>query len=105
MTFPPPSSLLQLQILKGKEKFLRRFIQNYAKLTKGFTRLFRKGTSFIWDEMAQKSFDALKYALTHTSLLHPPNCHRDYFLYLVAFDANIEMVLVQGDKLNEEHVI
>ena len=32
---PPPSTLRQLQSLQGKENFLRRFIPNYAELTKG----------------------------------------------------------------------
>lgn len=39
VNLPPPSTLRQLQILQGKEIFLRRFIPNYAEITKGFTRL------------------------------------------------------------------
>ena len=35
--FPPPSTLLQLQSLQGKAKFLHRFIHNYAKITKGLS--------------------------------------------------------------------
>ena len=55
--------------------------------------------------MAQKAYDALKYVLTHTPFLHPPDYHRDYFLHLAVSDATIGMVLVQEDKLNEENVI
>jgi hypothetical protein len=36
INFPPPFTLRQLQSLQGKEKFLRRFIPNYAELMKGF---------------------------------------------------------------------
>jgi hypothetical protein len=36
---PPPRTILQLQSLQGKVNFLRRFIANYAKITKGFMRL------------------------------------------------------------------
>jgi hypothetical protein len=43
--------------------------------------------------------------LTHTPLLHPPDYSRDYFLYLVASDSTIAMVLVQEDDLNDEHVV
>jgi hypothetical protein len=42
LNLPPPSTLHQLQSLQGKENFLRRFIQNYAEITRGFTRLLKK---------------------------------------------------------------
>eukprot|EP00253_Pinus_taeda_P029816 PITA_29816 len=102
---PPPSTLCQLQNLQQKANFLRRFIPNYAEITKGFTRLLIQNTPFFWDEIAQKPFDALKHALTHAPLLHPPNYNQDYFLYLAAFYSTIGMVLVQEDEFNVEHVI
>ena len=36
VNIPPPCSIRQLQILQGKSNFLRCFIVNYAKITKGF---------------------------------------------------------------------
>lgn len=102
---PPPSSLRQLQSLQGKANFLRRFIPNYAEVTKGFTWLLKQNTTFYWDEIAQKYFDALKHALTHAPLLHPPNYNQDYFLYLAASHSTIGMVLVQEDEFGTEHVI
>ena len=70
--------------IQGKENFLRRFIPNYAELTKGFTKLLKQYIPFFWDEIADRSFDALKHALTHAPLLHPPNYNQAYFLYLPA---------------------
>jgi hypothetical protein len=67
--FLPPRTILQLQSLQGKANFLRRFIVNYAKITKGFMRLLKKDVPFIWDEADQCSFDALKHALTTAPLL------------------------------------
>ena len=49
LNLPAPSSLNQLQSLQGKENFLCRFIDNYAELTQGFTRLLKKGIPFLWD--------------------------------------------------------
>jgi hypothetical protein len=43
---PPPHTILQLQSLQGKEIFLRRFIMNYAEITKGFMRLLKKDVPF-----------------------------------------------------------
>jgi hypothetical protein len=68
-------------------------------------RLLQKDAPFIWDDTAQRSFDALKHALTNTPLLHPPNYMKDYILYLAASTSTIAMVLVQEDTSGEEHVI
>ena len=70
---PPPCTILQLQSLQGKAIFLRCFIANYAKLTKGFMCLLKKGVPFIWFDQAQQSFDALKDALMSTPVNSPPN--------------------------------
>ena len=105
INLPPPSTLHQLQILKGKANFLRRFIPNYTELTKGFTRLLKPNIPFFWDEVANSSFDALKNALTHAPLLHPPKYNQDYFFYLATFYSTIGMVLVQEDEFHGEHVI
>jgi hypothetical protein len=68
-------------------------------------RLLHKYIPFIWDYIAQRSFDALKHALTHTPLLHPPGYAREYILYLAALTSTIDMVLVQEDPNDDKHVI
>jgi hypothetical protein len=105
LALPPPTNLSQLQSLQGKANFLHRFICSYAKITKGFMQLLQKNIPFIWDDAAQRSFDALKHALTHAPLLHPPEYTKDYILYLAASTSTIAMVLVQEDSNDKEHVI
>jgi hypothetical protein len=105
LNLPPPSTLRQLQSLQGKENFIRRFIPNYVKITRGFTRLLKKDSKFIWDTIANNSFEALKLSLTRAPLLFPPNYSRDYFLYLVASEYTISMVLIQEDDVHDEHVV
>jgi hypothetical protein len=106
LNLPPPSTLCQLQSLQGKEIFLRRFIPNYVELTKGFTRLLKKGHDFVWDKTAKlKAFEALKLASTHTPLLFPPNYSQDYFLYLASSEYTIVLALVQEDDSHDSHVI
>jgi hypothetical protein len=103
--FPPPSILRQLQSLQGKENFLHQFIPNYDELMKGFTRILKKGHNFVWDDTANKVFEALKLSLTRTPLLFPPDYSQDYFLCLDDLDSTIDMVLVQEDDSHGEHVI
>lgn len=95
---PPPSNLLQIQKLQGKENFLRRFIPNYAKLAKGYTRLLKKEVPFNWDQVVQASFDALKESLIKESLMYTPDYQRDFNLYLATVDTTIAMVLVEEDN-------
>jgi hypothetical protein len=102
INLPPPSTLRQLQSLQGKENILHRFIPNYAEMMKGFNRLLKKGDEFVWDDTINKSFEALKLALTRTALLFHPDYSRDYFLYLVALNSTIAVVFVQED---DSHVI
>lgn len=105
LNLSPPSTLCQLQSLQGKENFLRHFIPNYAELTKGFTWLLKHYVPLIWDELTDKSVNALKHVFTYAPLFHPPDYHRDYFLYLVVSDSTIGMVLFQEDEYNNKHVI
>ena len=102
---PPPRTLSELQILQGKMNFLHCIISNYAHITKGFMRLLKKDTPFVWDKQAQHSFDELKKSLTNTPLLSLPNYNNDFLLYLTAFNTTISMVLVQTDDKFNEHVI
>jgi hypothetical protein len=106
LNLPPPSTLRQLQSLQGKANFLRRFIPNYTEITRGFTRLLKKDSEFVWDTIANNAFEALKLSLTRAPLLFPPpDYSRDYFLYLAASEYTIGMVLIQEDDANDEHVI
>jgi hypothetical protein len=102
---PPPRTILQLQSLQGKANFLRCFIANYAEITKGFIHLLKKDVTFFWDDTVQRSFDALKHALTTAPLLRPPNYNKYFLLYLVVVESTIGMVLVQEDDLFSKYVI
>ena len=101
----PPHIVNQLQSLQGKANFLRRFIANYAKITKGFMRLLKKEVPFYWDERAPRSFEALIKALSSAPILSPPYYSKEFILYLVTSESTIGMVLVQEDKSLQEHAI
>jgi hypothetical protein len=94
LQFPHPCNIRQFQGLQRKANCMRRFIVNCANLTKGFMHLLKKDTLFIWDERAQESFDALNKALVSMPLLKPPDYNRDYFLYIVASEGKVGIVLV-----------
>ena len=68
-------------------------------------RLLKQDTPFVWDEIAQLAFEALKKSLLLAQLLHPPNYSRDFILYLGAYESTIGVVLVQEDDKLQEHVV
>ena len=47
INLPAPTILLELQILQGKEKFLRHFVCNFAEKIHGYMRLLKKDTPFF----------------------------------------------------------
>lgn len=55
----------------------------------------KKEVPFVWDQVTQASFDALKESLMKASLMYTPDYQKDFKLYLVAVDTTIAMVLVQ----------
>ena len=74
-------------------------------MARRYTQLLKQGVPFCWDEIAQNSFEALNTLLVNSPLLHPPNYHCDFSLYLAAAFSTIAMVLVQNDDDGNEHVI
>ena len=94
VNLPPPLSIKKIQILQGKSNFLRHFIVNYAKITKGFMHLLKQDTPFVWDETTQLSLEALKKYLLSAPLLHLPYYSCDFILYLSACESTIRVVLV-----------
>ena len=105
VNLPPPHSIRQLQSLQGKSNFLQHFIVNYANITKGFMCLLKQDTPFVWDEIPQLAFKALKKALLLAPLLCPPDYSRDFILYLVASESTIGVNLLQEDDKLQKHVI
>ena len=59
--------------------------------------LLKKGTSFIWDQRTEKSFDTIKKSLASAPMLTPPDYSRDFLLYVVVSQETIGMVMVHAD--------
>ena len=59
--------------------------------------LLKQDTPFVWDEIAQLAFEALKKAFLSAPLLCLPDYSRDFTLYLATSESTIGVVLVQED--------
>jgi len=80
----PPKNLKELQGLQGRLAYICRFILNLLGRCQPFTRLMKKGVSFIWDDACQKAFEDIKAYLTKPLVLASPVMEKPFLLYVRA---------------------
>ena len=56
----PLKNLKELRGLQGKLAYIRRFITNLSGRCQPFTRLMKKGVSFVWNKACLKAFEDIK---------------------------------------------
>ncbi len=72
------------------------FIKNFASIASPLTRLLNKDVLFTWHEPQQDSFDALKHALIHTSVLAFPDYQLPFTMCTDASALGTGTVLMQS---------
>ena len=76
-----PSNIKELQVFLGICNFYRRFIDNFADITKPLTELLKKEVKFEWTTICQERFNLLKHKLCHYPILRLPDLSRAFILY------------------------
>jgi hypothetical protein len=73
---------------------LGHFISKLGEKGLLFFKLLRKADNFVWDDEAQKAFDALKESLTTPPIMTPPIPKEMLLLYISATTSVVSTVLV-----------
>src|SRR5436189_247190 len=102
---PPPRSLRELRGLQGRLAYIRRFIANLSGKCQPFSKLMKKGVSFVWDRQCQEAFDEIKRYLTSPPVLVAPVAGKPFLLYVRSMDHSLRALLAQHNDEGYEQAI
>jgi hypothetical protein len=89
-----PSNKKNVMKLTGMMEALGRFINKLGEKGLPFFKLLKKADKFVWDDEAQKTFEALKESLMMPPIMTPPNPKEMLLLYISATTNVVSTVLV-----------
>ena len=87
----------QVQAFLGFANFYRRFIENFAKMSKPLSNLTKKDSIWTWGKEQQNAFEVLKKAFTTAPVLRIPNDENHFKLSTDASNFATGAVLSQKD--------
>jgi transposase InsO family protein len=99
--FPKPKNETELRRFLGMANYYRRFMKDYACLAAPLYRL-TSGDEWIWTDVHDKAFDALKEKLMTEPVLAQPDLALPFKLYTDASDAGMGAVLAQEQAGGEK---
>ncbi|XP_020266452.1 uncharacterized protein LOC109841940 [Asparagus officinalis] len=70
-----------------------------------FSKLMKKGVSFVWDEACQKAFEEIKQYLSNPSVLVAPKSGKPFLIYIRATDHALSGLLAQDDENGQEQTV
>jgi len=101
----PLRNLKELRGLQGRLAYIRRFISNLSERCQPFTKLMKKGVSFVWDSACQQAFEEIKEYLTPPPVLVAPVSGKSFLLYVRAMNHSLRALLAQNNDQSHEHAI
>jgi len=97
LEWPVPTKVKQVQAFLGFANFYRRFIENFAKMSKLLSDLTKKNCTWNWGIEQQNAFEVLKKAFTMAPVLRIPNDKDPFKLSTDTSDFATGAVLSQKD--------
>ena len=98
--FPLPGTVRDLKSFLGHVGFYRRFIHDFAKVSKPLTTLLFKDKDFIIDKEGKLAFTMLKQALIEALILQSPNWDIPFKIMCDASDYAVGAVF--GQRLDKK---
>eukprot|EP00731_Ephydatia_muelleri_P033930 Em0042g9a len=103
--WPIPQNRKEVQQFLGLANYYRRFVKDFALISKLLQRLTEKNAPFEWTIGCQNAFDELRKRLVSSPVLAYPDYERRFILDTDASDVGIGAVLSQVSDCGSERVI
>ena len=94
-----PQTVTKVRSFLGLAGYYRRFVKGFSTIALPLTKLTRKEVPFVWSEECEKSFQRLKYLLTHALVLALPDDNGNFEIYSDASLNGLGCVLMQHKKV------
>lgn len=100
-----PKSVKRIQSFFGQINFLRRFVTNFAKISRPISRMLKKGSEIKWDGEPSTVFQKIKQAIKHDPILRAPNYDKTMLMFSFSSFHTIVVVLLQKNEEGYEQPI
>jgi hypothetical protein len=98
-----PSNKRDVMKLTGMMAALGRFISKLGEKGLPFFKLLKKANKFVWNDEAQKAFEALKESLTTPPIMTPPIPMETLLLY-ISSTTNVSSTVLVAEREEEGQV-
>lgn len=95
MSWPRPSNVKELRSFLGLSGFDRRFVHQYAIISKPLIALLKKNSLFVWTSEHTTAFDTLKHCLSSAPVLALPDFTQQFCIKTDASNLGVGTVLLQ----------
>ncbi|XP_061385253.1 LOW QUALITY PROTEIN: uncharacterized protein LOC133320633 [Danaus plexippus] len=95
--YPLPKTTIEIKRFLGLLGYYRKFIPNFARVTKPLTNCLKKGNKITLDQNYKNCFEHCKTLLTNDPILQYPDFSKDFILTTDASNVAIGAVLSQGN--------
>ncbi|GFU16318.1 retrovirus-related Pol polyprotein from transposon 17.6 [Trichonephila clavipes] len=104
LDIPPPKNVKELQSFLQTCSWFRRYIQDFAKISRPLSYLTKKKVKWQWGFDQQNAFQTLKNSLTTPPVLKQTDGTKPYIIRTDASNYALGAVLLQGEG-SDEHPI
>ncbi|GFV32294.1 transposon Tf2-9 polyprotein [Trichonephila clavipes] len=104
LDIPPPKNVKELQSFLQTCSWFRRYIQDFAKISRPLSYLTKKKVKWQWGFDQQNAFQTLKNSLTTSPVLKQADGTKPYIIRTDASNYALGAVLLQGEG-SDEHPI
>lgn len=94
--YPRPNDKESVRRFVAFANYYRRFVDNFAKITKPLTNLTKKRVEFLWNDECENAFQTLKQKLINSPILKYPDFSKPFKIIVDASDFACGGILTQN---------